>query len=59
MNDALMDDPSLINRDPYGAAWLFAIEGSGDELMTPQQYVDHLAATWPATQRRLKMQVNE
>ncbi|MCF6312748.1 MAG: glycine cleavage system protein GcvH [Verrucomicrobiales bacterium] len=26
VNDAVQDDPSLVNTDPYGAGWLFKIK---------------------------------
>ena len=26
INDAVVDTPELINRDPYGAAWLFKLQ---------------------------------
>jgi glycine cleavage system H protein len=26
VNESLMDDPTIINRDPYGKGWLFEIE---------------------------------
>ena len=34
VNQAVADDPSLINRDPYGEGWLFKVTGSdsGDFL---------------------------
>ncbi|MFZ9087453.1 MAG: glycine cleavage system protein GcvH [Pontimonas sp.] len=34
VNQAVVDDPSLINRDPYGEGWLFKVTGSdsGDFL---------------------------
>ncbi|HEY9525381.1 MAG TPA: glycine cleavage system protein GcvH [Thermopolyspora sp.] len=39
-NQAVVDDPSLINSDPYGAGWLFRIrvEGDYEELLTPEDY---------------------
>lgn len=30
-NDALADEPELVNRDPYGDGWLVTIELSNDE----------------------------
>jgi glycine cleavage system H protein len=34
VNQAVVDDPALINRDPYGEGWLFKVAGSdsGDFL---------------------------
>lgn len=31
VNEELMDDPTLINEDPYGKGWLFEIEMSNPE----------------------------
>ncbi|MCH7829162.1 MAG: glycine cleavage system protein GcvH [Proteobacteria bacterium] len=49
INDALADDPELINSDPYGDGWIVRIRpaGSIDEsaLMSPdayQQFIDKL-----------------
>jgi len=42
VNEALKNDPGLINKDPYGAGWLFEIKpvnpSEKDTLMTPEQY---------------------
>jgi glycine cleavage system H protein len=40
-NDAVEDNPELINADPYGDGWLVAIErrgGGGDELLSADEY---------------------
>ena len=41
-NQGVVDDPSLVNSDPYGAGWLVQIELSDaaelDELLTPDAY---------------------
>jgi glycine cleavage system H protein len=58
-NPQLLSDPSAINVDKYGEGWLFEIEGSGEPLLAPPQYIDHLAAVWEVTQRTIKGQVNE
>ena len=57
-NPALMNDPSLINTDNYDGGWLYEIE-SAAPMMTVEDYVAHLNATWDATQRTLKGQYNE
>lgn len=43
-NQTVVDDPSLINSDPYGA-WLFRVrvEGDYEELMTPEEYATLIA----------------
>jgi len=58
-NEQLLDDPSAINLDQYGAGWLFEIRGSDDSLLTPQQYLEHLANVWPVAQKTIKGQLNE
>ncbi|MBW3596877.1 MAG: glycine cleavage system protein H [Planctomycetes bacterium] len=58
-NGELLDDPSTINVDNYGAGWLFEIEGDGQNLMTPEEYLAHLESVWEVTQRTIKGQMNE
>ncbi len=42
VNDALEDDPALVNTDPYGEGWLFAIkpadEDALDDLLDAETY---------------------
>lgn len=39
VNDAVIDDPALLNSDPYGAAWLFSVEVEAEgELLSPEEY---------------------
>ncbi|HIE56545.1 MAG TPA: glycine cleavage system protein GcvH [Chromatiaceae bacterium] len=42
VNEKLEDDPSLVNRDPYGSGWLVKVKISDfselDSLLTSQQY---------------------
>jgi glycine cleavage system H protein len=33
VNEALQADPGLVNRDPYGAGWLYEVQLSYDELL--------------------------
>jgi glycine cleavage system H protein len=46
INDALDDDPSLVNTDPYGAGWMIRIrvldEGQLDDLMDASAYAEHI-----------------
>ena len=58
-NETLLKDPSAINVDKYGNGWLFEIEGSGDGLFNPIEYLEHLAAVWEVTQRTIKGQMNK
>jgi len=42
VNEALADEPELVNGDPYGAGWIFKLEPSGpaefDALLGPDDY---------------------
>jgi glycine cleavage system H protein len=42
VNRAVVDDPALVNHDPYGDAWFFQIKiaqpAELDALLTPAQY---------------------
>ena len=58
VNDELVDDPTAINLDKYGAGWLFELAASGDELLAPEKYIEHLEAAWEVAQRTIKGQVN-
>lgn len=57
-NEKLLNDPSAINTDNYGDGWLYEFETEA-ELLSPEQYVQHLDANWEATQRMIKGQMNE
>ena len=58
-NDELLADPSTINVDKYGGGWLFELEGVRGDLISPEQYIEHLEAVWEVTQRTIKGQLNE
>ena len=40
VNEALSDDPEVINSDPYGEGWIVRMKPGGDEgdLLTPDAY---------------------
>lgn len=57
-NEQLLDDPSGINADGYGAGWLFRIETTAP-LLTADDYLRLLEATWDETERMLKGQANK
>ena len=46
VNEALRDDPGLVNRDPYGEGWLLeidpAVPAAFDSLMPAERYLRHL-----------------
>lgn len=46
VNDALSDDPSIVNRDPYGEGWMVKLEltdpGEWDKLLSSEEYRDLL-----------------
>ena len=58
-NPVLLADPSAINVDTYGGGWLFEIADDGQDLLTPAEYLRHLAAVWEVTQRTIKGKLNE
>jgi glycine cleavage system H protein len=74
INESLIQDPTAINLDKYGAGWLFELRAaepsSGDPttateplgkstgLLSPDQYIEHLNAAWEVAQRTIKGQVN-
>ena len=57
-NAELLDDPSGINVDGYGAGWLFEMDGRGDTLLSVSGYYQHLADNWEKTQRLIKGKIN-
>ncbi|MCM2371400.1 glycine cleavage system protein H [Aporhodopirellula aestuarii] len=61
INEDVLQDPSLINADPYGAAWLIEIETTPQDaasLLSSNQYADHLVEAWEVAQRTIKGQAN-
>lgn len=39
INQAVIDDPALLNSDPYGEAWLFTVEVTSEgELLSAEDY---------------------
>jgi glycine cleavage system H protein len=58
-NENLLSDPSMINVDKYGQGWLFALEGTGEGLLSPEEYLLHLEAAWKVAERTIKGQMND
>jgi glycine cleavage system H protein len=53
-NQELLNDPSPINLDNYGAGWLFEMEGDAGTTLNVTEYYQYLEANWEKTQRTLK-----
>lgn len=59
LNREVLAKPTLINTNLYDSGWLFSMAGSGASLLSPEQYLAHLEASWPLAQRILKGQAGE
>jgi glycine cleavage system H protein len=58
-NADLLQDPSAINVDGYGAGWLFEMSGCEPSgLMDVAGYHDFLMQGWEKTQRLIKGKIN-
>jgi len=46
VNERLLEEPELINKDPYGEGWIFTMKPSRPEqlkeLLTPEAYADKI-----------------
>ena len=58
INEELIQDPTAINLDKYGAGWMFELKSSSSEFLAPAKYIEHLDAAWEVAQRTIKGQVN-
>ena len=58
INEQLLKDPSGINVDKYGDGWLMEMQGDSSEMLSPAQYLEHLAKAWDIAQRTIKGQAN-
>ena len=58
INDQLLNDPSGINVDKYGEGWLMEMQGDSSQMLSPAQYLEHLAKAWDVAQRTIKGQAN-
>lgn len=56
-NESLLNDPSAINADCYGAGFLYRFR-TDSPLLTPESYVELLQSVWEDTQRTIKGQMN-
>ena len=42
VNTEAVDNPEIVNQDPFGKGWLFKVEVSGTgELLTAAEYAEH------------------
>jgi glycine cleavage system H protein len=53
-NGELLNDPSPINLDNYGAGWLFDMEAAMAGTLSAAEYYQFLEQNWDKTQRTLK-----
>lgn len=58
INQATLEDPSLINADAYHDGWLIEIETPKAKLLSPDAYAEHLVQAWDVAQRTIKGQAN-
>ncbi len=58
LNDDLLNDPTAINVDKYGKGWMFELDGTGDDLLSIDDYLEHLNQAWEIAQRTIKGQAN-
>ena len=59
INELTLDDPSLINAQPYGDGWLIEIATTDiGRLLEPDAYAQHLVDAWQVAQRTIKGQAN-
>jgi glycine cleavage system H protein len=47
VNEAVIENPQLVNEDPYGKGWLFKLrpfESDINELLNPEEYLQQVAS---------------
>ena len=45
VNQAAIDDPAVVNSDPYTDGWLFKVDvAETGDLLTPDQYAAHVGS---------------
>jgi glycine cleavage system H protein len=57
-NQELLNDPTPINLDQYGAGWLFEMEGDPVPTLSVTEYHQFLTENWEKTQRLIKGKIN-
>ncbi|MEO9593059.1 glycine cleavage system protein H [Rhodopirellula bahusiensis] len=60
INGDALDEPSVINASPYVDGWLIEIRGNTSEenLLSSDDYAEHLNEAWEVAQRTIKGQAN-
>lgn len=53
-NHELLKDPTPINVDNYGEGWLFEMTGTGEGILSAEEYYQFLDENWEKTQKMLK-----
>ncbi len=56
-NAGALADPSAINKDGYGAGWLFEMTARAADAMEPAEYLKYLETSWTKAQELLKGQM--
>ena len=56
-NEAILNDPAVINTDNYESGFLYTFR-TDESLLTPNEYVKVLEDGWDDTQRTIKGQMN-
>jgi glycine cleavage system H protein len=59
LNEELLEDPSAINLETYGAGWLFHMQADFSAALSPAEYIELLESVWEETQRTIKGQLND
>lgn len=61
INADALDEPSVINASPYVGGWLIEIRGhmSEENLLSSDDYAEHLNEAWDVAQRTIKGQANQ
>jgi glycine cleavage system H protein len=58
-NQAVLEDPALINVEPYARGWLFELSTADPQWLSPTEYLAHLEQAWEVAQRTIKGQMND
>jgi glycine cleavage system H protein len=59
LNCDVLTNPGLLNSNLYDSGWLLGIAAVEQPLLTAEEYLAHLEASWPLAQRLLKGQLGK